>query len=131
MTAHSHSVLGIDTHKHTHVAVALDGLGRHQGVLTFAATDEGAAELLAWSKKHGAPMAAGIEGTGSYGYQLTRTLQAAGLTVLRSTGPTARTGVVRERAIPWMPKLPLVPSWLDRRPRSPRTAKERWNPYGH
>lgn len=87
MSAHGHSVLGIDTHKHTHVAVVLDGLGRHQGMLTFAATDEGAAHLLAWSAEHGTPMTAGVEGTGSYGYQLTRSLQAAGLTVVEVNRP--------------------------------------------
>ena len=33
MSLHGSSVLGIDTHKHTHVAVILDGLGRHQASL--------------------------------------------------------------------------------------------------
>lgn len=87
MSAHGHSVLGIDTHKHTHVAVVLDGLGRHQGMLTFAASDEGAAQLLSWGNAHGSPMIAGVEGTGSYGYQLTRSLQAAGLTVVEVNRP--------------------------------------------
>ena len=87
MSAHGHSVLGIDTHKHTHVAVVLDGLGRHQGMLTFAASDEGADHLLDWANAHGAPMIAGVEGTGSYGYQLTRSLQAAGLAVVEVNRP--------------------------------------------
>ena len=87
MSTHSQSVLGIDTHKHTHVAVILDGLGRHEGTLQFAATDTGAEQLLAWCGQNGSPRIAGIEGTGSYGYQLTRALQAAGMTVVEVNRP--------------------------------------------
>jgi transposase len=87
MSTHGSSALGIDTHKHTHVAVILDGLGRHQGSLQIPASDEGATDLLAWSRHRGAPLVAGIEGAGSYGYQLTRALQAAGLTVVEVNRP--------------------------------------------
>ena len=87
MSLHGASVLGIDTHKHTHMAVVLDGLGRHQGSLQVPASDDGAAELLAWARSHGSPQTAGVEGTGSYGYQLTRKLQAAGLTVVEVNRP--------------------------------------------
>ena len=75
------NVVGIDTHKFVHVAALLDGLGRVISTLAFAATDQGSADLIAWFDVHGAPVSAGIEGTGSYGYQLTRRVQAAGITV--------------------------------------------------
>lgn len=81
------SVLGIDTHKLTHVAAILDGLGRLQGTFSFAATDTGTASLLAWAGAHGSPRTAGVEGTGCYGYQLTRALQAASITVLEANRP--------------------------------------------
>lgn len=87
MSTHGSSVLGIDTHKHTHVAVILDGLGRHQGSLQIEASDAGDARLLAWSRQHGTPVTAGVEGTGSYGYQLTRALQNAGITVVEVNRP--------------------------------------------
>jgi transposase len=87
MSPHGQSVLGIDTHKHTHVAVVLNGLGRHEGCLQFPATDVGTAGLLAWSAELGAPIVAGVEGTGSYGYQLTRALQSAGVTVVEVNRP--------------------------------------------
>lgn len=87
MSAHDQNVLGIDTHKLVHVAVILDGLGRYQDALSFPATDAGTAQLLAWSRAHGSPMSAGVEGTGSYGYQLTRALQSAGITVLEVNRP--------------------------------------------
>jgi transposase len=87
MSTHGSAVMGIDTHKHTHVAVILDGIGRQQGTLQVPATDAGARQLLAWSRGHGTPLTAGVEGTGSYGYQLTRALQAAGVTVLEVNRP--------------------------------------------
>ena len=77
----SGNVAGIDTHKFVHVAALLDGLGRVLGILAFPATDQGTTDLLDWFAIHGAPVSAGIEGTGSYGYQLTRRVQAAGIVV--------------------------------------------------
>lgn len=81
------SVLGIDTHKLTHVAAIVDGLGRIQGTFSFAATDAGATAMLTWAAAHGSPRTAGVEGTGSYGYQLTRALQAADITVFEVNRP--------------------------------------------
>jgi transposase len=79
--------LGIDTHKLTHVAAILDGLGRLQGTFSFAATNAGTASMLAWAGAHGSPRTAGVEGTGSYGYLLTRALLAAHITVLEVNRP--------------------------------------------
>jgi transposase len=87
MPTHGQSVLGIDTHKQFHVAVVLNGLGQYQDSLLFPASEAGSRQVLAWSLEHGAPLAAGVEGTGSYGYQLTRALQAAGITVLEVNRP--------------------------------------------
>jgi transposase len=42
---------------------------------------------LAWSSQHGASLTAGVERTGSYGYQLTRALQTAGFTVFEVNRP--------------------------------------------
>ena len=42
---------------------------------------------MAWAGAHGSPRTAGVEGTGSYGYQLTRALQAVGVTVLEVNRP--------------------------------------------
>jgi transposase len=42
---------------------------------------------LAWGRDHGTPLTAGVEGTGSYGYQLTRALQTAGVTVVEVNRP--------------------------------------------
>ncbi len=60
-------IVGVDTHKDQHVAVALDGLGGRLGELFVPATAEGHTELLAWARDHGRVVAFGVEGTGSYG----------------------------------------------------------------
>jgi transposase len=40
--------LGVDTHKDAHVAVALDGIGRHRGAMSVPATITGYRRLLGW-----------------------------------------------------------------------------------
>ena len=59
-------VLGVDTH----VAVALDGLGRRLGSKTFPATDAGYAELVAWAEGFGRLDQVGVEGSESSGGSL-------------------------------------------------------------
>jgi transposase len=43
-------LLGIDPHKDTHTAVAVDQAGRQLGQLTVAACTLGHAELLGWAR---------------------------------------------------------------------------------
>ncbi len=72
-------IVGIDTHKDAHVAVAIDHLGRRLGTLSFANTLAGFDELIAWVSALGAPAIVGIEGAGSYGVRLARWLRALGV----------------------------------------------------
>ncbi len=65
--ARSDVIVGVDTHKDQHVAVALDGLGGRLGELFVPATTEGYTTLLTWCRAHGPVHAFGVEGTGSYG----------------------------------------------------------------
>ena len=69
-------IVGVDTHKDEHVAVAIDGLG---GLVDHpklaAANPEGYAELLAWAQSLGEVHAFGVEGCGSYGSGLARFLR--------------------------------------------------------
>ena len=74
--------LGVDTHSEAHVAVALDGAGRRIGELAVANSRVGYARLLGWALGFGVLVAAGVEGTGSYGAGLSRFLRAKGLRVL-------------------------------------------------
>ena len=63
-------IVGVDTHKHVHVAVAVDHLGARLGSCSVPANRGGYAELVAWARTLGAVEAFGIEGTGSYGVGL-------------------------------------------------------------
>lgn len=60
-------VVGVDTHKDKHVAVALDGVGRRLGELEVPATKDGYAKLLQWGLDLGAGAVVGVEGTGDTG----------------------------------------------------------------
>lgn len=81
--------IGVDTHKHTHVAVALDRLGRRLGQCEVATTTAGYLELVHFAQTFGRPAFA-LEGTGSYGAGLARMLAAAGLTVYEVERPRRR-----------------------------------------
>ena len=60
-------IVGVDTHKHIHVAVALDALGARLATCSASADRAGYMELVAWARALGIVEAFGIEGTGSYG----------------------------------------------------------------
>ena len=75
-------VIGVDTHKDVHVAVAINGLGARLATASFPVTSEGYRQVAAWAAGHGVVHAFGIEGTGSYGAGLTRALNAMGLRVI-------------------------------------------------
>ena len=50
-------IVGVDTHKHMHVAVAIDSRGIRLGAHSFGADSEGYRALLTWAEAYG-----GIEG---------------------------------------------------------------------
>ncbi len=67
-------IIGVDTHKLTHAAVAISALGVRLGSLTIPANSRGYQALQAWARSLGVIRAFGIEGTGSYGAGLSRFL---------------------------------------------------------
>ena len=71
-------IIGVDTHKHVHVAVAIDTRGMRLGAHSFGADSGGYRALLAWALTHGRIEAFGVEGTGSYGAALARAVRRAG-----------------------------------------------------
>jgi transposase len=78
---------GVDTHKHTHYAAAIDDQGRLLGHREFPATARGYQDLLCWLRSHGQVLTIGVEGTGNFGAALTRHLGAAGEHVLEVNKP--------------------------------------------
>jgi transposase len=80
-------IIGVDTHKEAHTAVAINGLGARLGAITLLASRRGYQELETWARSFGSIRAFGIEGTGSYGAGLTRFLQERGHSVIEVNRP--------------------------------------------
>lgn len=80
-------VVGVDTHKDVHVAVALDHLGAHLGEQRIPTTAAGYADLRRWALGLGPVHTWGVEGTGSYGAGLTSALLRAGERVIEINRP--------------------------------------------
>ncbi len=78
---------GVDTHLDTHVAAALDPLGRLVGTESFNADAAGYKGLLAWLEEFGQVAKVGVEGTGSYGAGLARFLRRKGVEVVEVSRP--------------------------------------------
>ena len=69
-------IVGVDTHKDEHVAVAIDGLGGIIDEPRFVpATNDGYGQLLDWAVGLGQVHAFGVEGCGSYGSGLAKFLR--------------------------------------------------------
>ncbi|MFQ5479500.1 MAG: transposase, partial [Candidatus Binatia bacterium] len=75
-------IVGVDTHKHVHVAVAIDTWGVRLENRSFAVDSGGHTQLIAWAEGLGRIEAFGIEGTGSYGVGLASVARRAGHRVI-------------------------------------------------
>ena len=80
-------IIGVDTHKDQHVAVAIDGRGVRLGEKHVAVATCGYEQLEQWSRDLGQVHAFGVEGTGSYGAGLARFLADRGYKVLEVNRP--------------------------------------------
>jgi transposase len=85
--ARSDVIVGVDTHKHEHVAVAIDGFGGRLGELYITADHDGHAALLEWACSFGRVHAFGVEGTGSYGIGVARFLRRHAVKVVEVSRP--------------------------------------------
>lgn len=89
--APSEIVVGVDTHKYAHVAVALSTLGARLAACRAPATQEGYATLFDWARGLGAVAAFAVEGTGSYGAGLSSYLRRHAVRVIEVSGVDRRT----------------------------------------
>ena len=80
-------VIGVDTHRDQHVAVAIDGRGVRLGENHVPATTRGYENLERWSHGLGAIHSFGVEGTGSYGAGVARFMAGRGYTVIEVNRP--------------------------------------------
>src|SRR5215210_8296144 len=80
-------IVGVDTHKHEHVAVVIDGLGGRLAELYLSVNNDGYRELLEWARSFGVIYAFGVEGTGSYGLGLARFCRRHAVKVIEVSRP--------------------------------------------
>ena len=80
-------IVGIDTHTDTHHVAVITGYGKPLADREFLAVGSGYRKIVDFITSHGTVTAVGIEGTGSYGAELARTLRGEGLTVLEVNRP--------------------------------------------
>jgi transposase len=86
-------VVGVDTHKYTHVAVALNMVGTVIAELAIPVDRAGYAQLERWARELTAPggrLELGVEGCGSYGAGLVSHLRRRGHRVLEINRPDRR-----------------------------------------
>jgi len=88
--------LGVDTHKQTHVLVALDDEGRQLGTRATPNTPEGWAEALVWARGQQQHRRWGIENGGSLGKGFAQFLLAQGEVAVLEVSPQ-RTAQYRRR----------------------------------
>ena len=112
-------IIGVDTHKHVHVAVAIDTWGIRLGDRSCAADSDGYQQLITWAKRHGRVAAFGIEGTGSYGAGLARAVRRAGHQVLEVNRGDRRTRRIAGKSdtVDCRDRRAVGPGWpIDRYP---------------
>jgi len=78
---------GVDTHKDVHVAGVVDHLGAELATRSFSTTSAGYTDLADWLTTHGSLSRVGVEGTGSWGAELTRHLRRCGIEVVEINRP--------------------------------------------
>lgn len=80
-------VVGIDTHADTHHVAVINEHGKPIADREFLAVGSGYRKIVEFIISHGTVMAVGVEGTGSYGAELTKILRSAGMNVLEVNRP--------------------------------------------
>jgi transposase len=81
-------IVGVDTHKDVHVAVAVDQDGRVVGRQEVRTTQRGCVTLHDWAVQLAPTVEFAVEGTGSYGAGLSRYLARQGIQVTEVRGPS-------------------------------------------
>ena len=84
-------IVGVDTHRDEHIAVAIDWLGAWLGQRRLPTSPRGYESLHSWASGLGEVVAFGIEGTGSYGAGLARYLTGRGRTIIEVNRPDRST----------------------------------------
>lgn len=80
-------IAGIDTHADTHHFAIITETGRHLADREFPAAGSGYRGIIDFVNGFGPVLAVGVEGTGSYGAELSRVLSRKGMNVVEVMRP--------------------------------------------
>ncbi|MCP1413742.1 IS110 family transposase [Paenarthrobacter sp. A20] len=124
-------IAGIDTHADTHHVGVITDTGQHLADKEFPAAGAGYQGIIDFITGFGSVLAAGVEGTGSYGAELSRVLTRKGIRVVEVMRPNRQARRLRGKSDP-LDAYQAAESLLSGRagvtPKSPGT--EQWNPCG-
>ena len=87
MRTDTNVVAGIDTHADTRHVAVINEHGKPIADREFLAVGSGYRKIIDFITSHGTVMAVGVEGTGSYGAEISRSLRTAGINVLEVNRP--------------------------------------------
>lgn len=116
-------IAGIDTHADTHHVAVINEHGKPLADREFLAVGSGYRKIVDFITSYGTVTAVGVEGTGSYGAELARTLRTAGLTVLEVNRPNRAARRLRGKSDP-LDAYQAAKSVLDGRTTSVPKAKD-------
>jgi len=97
---HLKVIAGIDTHADTHHVAIISETGRHVADQEFLAAGSGYRKIIEFITGFGPVIAAGVEGTGSYGAELARVLTGEGIRVLEVMRPSRQGRRLRGKSDP-------------------------------
>ncbi|MEW1808309.1 IS110 family transposase [Pseudarthrobacter sp. NPDC080039] len=94
-------IVGVDTHADTHHVAVVTEYGKPIADQKFAATATGYTKLIHFITSHGTVGAVGVEGTGSYGAELSRVLTKEKLKVFEVNRPNRQQRRIRGKSDPF------------------------------
>lgn len=116
-------IAGIDTHSDTHHVAVINDHGKPLADEQFLAVGSGYRKIIDFITSYGTVTAVGVEGTGSYGAELARTLRAEGLLVLEVNRPNRAARRLKGKSDP-LDAYQAAQAVLDGRAKSVPKAKD-------
>ncbi|MCA4135313.1 IS110 family transposase [Arthrobacter sp. M4] len=116
-------IAGIDTHADTHHVAIINEHGKPLGDREFLAVGSGYRKIVDFITGHGAVLAIGVEGTGTYGAELARILRSNGLSVLEVNRPNRAARRLKGKSDP-LDAYQAAQSVLDGRSKAIPKAKD-------
>jgi transposase len=116
-------IAGIDTHADTHHVAVINEHGKPLADKEFLAVGSGYRKIVDFITGYGTVTAVGVEGTGSYGAEIARTLRSEGLCVLEVNRPNRAARRLKGKSDP-LDAYQAAQSVLDGRTKSIPKAKD-------